>query len=121
MIRYRNHGGDHFMLMPLERQVRRHERTEGAESMEENIREKRMARNDAGGCAVIHGMDGRGVFDGIELALRLHGAFDASVVVHRDSLDPGHSLRFLAPCMNRKTISNHRAALVAGLRFAMIC
>src|SRR6266567_1145608 len=109
------------MLMPRKRQVRRHEGAKSAEGMKEHVGEKRMAGDDAGRCAVVHGMDGRGVFDGIELALRFHRAFDASVVVHGDSFDPGHSLRLLAPGMNRKIISNRRAALAAKLRFAPIC
>src|SRR5258708_3100812 len=89
-VRYRNHGGDHFVLMALERQVRGHERSEGAEGVEEHVGEKRVAGDDAGGFAVVWGMDGGGVFDGIELALGLHGVFDAKVVFHSNGFDPGH-------------------------------
>src|SRR5438105_6879491 len=35
-------------------------------------------------------MHGRGIFDGIELSLRLDGVLDAFVVFHADRLDPGH-------------------------------
>src|SRR5438046_9364021 len=86
----RNHRGDHFMLMPFERKIRRHERAEGAERVEENIRKKRVARHDARHLAVIHGMDRRCVFNGIELALRFDGVLDAGVFFHWNSFDPGH-------------------------------
>src|SRR5260370_37077729 len=35
-------------------------------------------------------MDGRGVFDGIELALRFDGVLDAGVFFHGNGFDPGH-------------------------------
>src|ERR1700682_6019221 len=117
-IRYRNHGGDHFVLMPLERRIRGHERAKRAESMEEHVGEKRMARYNAGRVAVIHRMDGGGVFDGIELALRFHCAFDAIVFIHSDSLDPGHSSQLLEPATIRRIISNRRGGYAPGLHFA---
>src|ERR1700687_55279 len=116
-IRYRNHGGDHFMLMPLERQIRRHERAKRAEGMEEHVREKRMARYNAGRFAVVHRMDGGSVFDGIELALRFHCAFDAIVFIHSDSLDPGHTSQLLAPAIIRRIIPNRRGGSAPWLRF----
>src|SRR5260370_25535831 len=113
MIRRRTYGGDHFMLMPLERQVRRHERAKRAESMEEHVGEKRVAGYDAGHLAVIHGMDGGSVFDGIELALRLDRILDAVVFIHSDSFDPGHSSQLLQPIILR-IISNRRLGLAPG-------
>src|SRR5260370_39570854 len=89
--------------------------------MKEHIGEKSVAGDDAGGCAVIDGMDGRGVFDGVELALRFHGGLDAMVVIHGDSFDPGHSLQLPAPGVRWKTILNRRAAPAAKLRIAPIC
>src|SRR6266568_1253341 len=95
MIRHRNHRGNHFMLMPLERQVRRHECPKCAESVKKHVRQKRVAGYDTCHFVVIHGMDGCRVFDGIEFALRLDGALDAVVFIHSDSLDPGHSSQLL--------------------------
>src|ERR1700674_3201647 len=117
-IRYRNHGGDHFVLMPLERQIRGHERAKRAEGMEEHVGEKRMARYNAGRFAVIHRMDGRSVFDGIELALCFYCAFDAIVFIHSDSLDPGHTSQLLAPAMIRRIIPNRRGGYAPCLHFA---
>jgi len=107
-IRHRNHGGDHFVLMPLERQVRRHERTKRAEGMEEHVGEKRMARYDAGRFRNSR-IDGGSVFDGIEPALCFHRALDAIVFVHSNSLDPGHASQLLEPAIILKLISNRRA------------
>src|SRR6059058_1090239 len=86
----RNHGGDHFMLMAPERQIRRHERAKRAESMEEHVGEKRVAGDDAGRLTAAHGMDGSGVFDGIQLPLGFDGVFDAGVFFHWNGFDPGH-------------------------------
>src|SRR6266403_3112571 len=118
-IRYRNHGGDHFVLPPLERRVRRHERAKRAEGMEAHVGEKRMARYDAGHLAVIHGMDGGSVFDGIELALRFHRALDAIVFIHSNSLNPGHFSQLLEAAIILKIISNRRGAFAPGLHFAL--
>src|ERR1700674_4252933 len=118
-IRHRNHGGDHFVLMPLERQVRRHERAKRAEGMEEHVGEKRMARYDAGHLAVIHGMDGDSIFDGIELALRFHRALDSIVCVYSNSLDPGHFSQLLEAAIILKIISSRRGGHAPGLHFAM--
>jgi hypothetical protein len=109
MIRYRNHGGDHFVLMALQGQVRGHERAKRAESVKEHIGEKGMARDDARRCPVIHRVDGSSIFDGIELALRFHRVLDALVFIYSDSLDPRH----LVPRFNWKSLPEiivHRRA-----------
>src|SRR6266852_2016340 len=49
-----------------------------------------MRRDDARALATVFWMDGRGVFDGVDGALGQHGVFDALVVFHRYSFDPGH-------------------------------
>jgi len=36
-VRHRYHRGDHFVLVPLQRQIRRHQRPKGAEGMEQNV------------------------------------------------------------------------------------
>src|SRR5437899_10130224 len=58
--------------------------------MEEHVGEKRVAGDDAGRFTAVHGMDGSGVFDGIELALSFDGVFDAGVFFHGNGFDPGH-------------------------------
>src|SRR5437588_8252301 len=58
--------------------------------MEKHVGEKRVAGNDAGRFTAVHGMDGSGVFDGIELALSFDGVFDAGVFFHGNGFDPGH-------------------------------
>src|SRR6267378_2753985 len=107
------------MLMPLQRQIRGHERAKCAEGMEEHLGKKRMARHDAGRFAVIHGMDGRSVFDGIELALRFHRALDPIVIIHSNRLDPRHALQLLMPAIIRRTISNRRDPHAPGLLLAL--
>ncbi len=64
-----DHGGDHFVLVALEREIRRHHGAEGAEGVEEDVGEERVGAYDAVFEAAIDGGGGRGVFDGIELAL----------------------------------------------------
>jgi len=91
-----DHGSDHFVLVALERQVRRHKRSKSAESMEEHVGEERVAGDNAGDFAVVYGMDGCSVFDRIELALGFHSIFDTGVVFHSNGLDPGHLSKLLA-------------------------
>src|SRR5437899_1517190 len=58
--------------------------------MEEHVRKKRVASDDTGRLATVHGMDGSGVFDGVELALRLDCVLHAVVFFHWNGFDPGH-------------------------------
>src|SRR5437016_10580498 len=86
--------------------------------MEKHVGEKRMARHDDRCFAVIHGMDGRSVYDGIELALCLHCALDAIVLIHSNSLDPSHSSPLLELAIILRPILNRRVGRAPGLHFA---
>jgi hypothetical protein len=90
-VSYRDHGGDHFMLIAGERQVGREQDAVGAEGVEKRVGNQGVRSGDASGvtCAVDT-CDGSGVFDGIKLALGLHGLLDAVVFIHANGFDPGH-------------------------------
>src|SRR6266851_8223321 len=107
------------MLVPLQRQIRGHERAKRAKSMEEHVGEKCVASYNARYFAVVHRMDGRGVFDGIELALRFDRILDAIVFIHANSLDPGHSSLLLKPIIIRRIILNRQGAHAPGTLFAL--
>src|SRR5260370_25560124 len=104
--------------MPLTEQSGRHKRYNSAEGMEEHVGKKSMACHDAGRFAVIRRMDGRSVFDGIELALRFHCTLEAIVLIYSNGLDPGHSSQLLAPAIIRRIISNRRDGHAPGLHCA---
>jgi len=89
-VRDRHHGRNHFVLMPSERQVRRHQSAKRAESVKERFGNQRVARHNARSLAVVHGLDRRGILDGVEFSLGLDGVLNASVIFHSHSLNPGH-------------------------------
>src|SRR5215467_8836647 len=76
-----------------------------------------MGRDNRGRLAVIHGMDRRGVLLRIQFPLRLHGSLYALVVIHRNSLDPGHGFSLSKLNASR----NQSLPPLAPLRSATFC
>jgi len=86
----RNNGGDHLMLPPGQRQVRRHERTEGGEGMMQGVRNECMRRHNAGGLFVGR-LHRTAILLRIERTLRRHRLLESLIRFgHRNCLYPGH-------------------------------
>ena len=68
----RDHGGDHFVMAALERQIGGHERTEGGKSMVQRLGNQGVRGYDFG-AAALGRMDRGAVFHGIEQLLSFHG------------------------------------------------
>jgi hypothetical protein len=64
-----DHGGDHFVLVALERKIGRHHGAEGAEGVEEDVGKERVGADDTVFEAAVNGGGGGRVFEGVELAL----------------------------------------------------
>src|SRR5258708_18376939 len=78
------------MLAARERQVRRHQRAEGAEGVRESSGNERVRTDDALRKAIEYRRYRCGVLRRVELAFLLDRFLDAFVIVHPESFDPGH-------------------------------
>ena len=88
----RHHGGDHFVLATLEREVGRHQSAERREGVKEDLRQQRVRAYDALG-DVAGAKDGRGVFLRVERTLRFDGFNELLARFgHGNRFDPGHDV-----------------------------
>ena len=65
----RDHSRDHLVLVALQGQVRRQQRSESGEGVKERIRNQTVRIDDAGCLAVERRMNRRGVLDWVQVSL----------------------------------------------------
>src|ERR1017187_1555675 len=90
-VGHRDHGRDHFMLPPAQRQLRRHQRAKRSERVIERLRNQRVRPHNRRPSRLIR-MHRRGILYGIQRPLPLHRT--AQLLIHfqqRYGFNPSHS------------------------------
>lgn len=86
----RHHRRNHFVLVSLERQIRRHENAESRKGVIERIRNQAVRGHDSGRLTIEGWMNWRRVLDRIELSLAFSSPANSLVLGYWHGFNPGH-------------------------------